>query len=152
MEGNTIPVRVKSGHPARIASNGFGFINAGNLFTNPKVTRHYGPVTLTGSERCAQQYELQSGVDTNPYEAPSKSPTVSNQESMEQPPTVETRTDDDRSPGSGRRPSCKPASEKPTLEAIRVQDLRTRPLQNVEDIGAPNTERRRLMRYEEHAI
>jgi len=49
MEGNTIPVRVKSGHPAtiqtaRIASNGFGFnnlnINAGNPFTNPKVVEN----------------------------------------------------------------------------------------------------------------
>jgi len=108
MEGNTIPVRVKSGHPARIASHGVGFVNAGNPFTNPKVTRHYGP----GSERFAQQYELQSGVDTNPYEAPSKSPTVSHQESMEQPPTVETRTDDGRPPLSARRPSYQPTSEK----------------------------------------
>jgi len=71
---------------------------------------------------------------------------------MEQPPTVETRTDDDRSPGSARRPSYKPAFEKPTLEAIRVQDLHNQPLQKAEDAGAPNTERRRLMRYEEHAI
>jgi hypothetical protein len=156
MEGNTIPVRVKSGNPSRIANNGFGFINAGNPFTNPKVTRHYGP----GSERFAQQYELQSGVDTNPYEAPSKSQTVSNQEesrnhSME-PPTVESRTDEGRSPGSARRPSYKPASEKPALEAVRVQDLQTRPLPQAGDAGqnttAPNTERRRLMRYEEHAI
>ena len=158
MEGNTIPVRVKSGNPLRIASNGVGFINTGNPLTNPKVTRHYANNNnAPGSERFAQQYELQSGVDTNPYEAPSKSQTVSNQEesrnhSME-PPTVET--DEGRSPGA-RRPSYKPASERPTLEAIRVQDLQTRPLPQAEDAGqnttAPNTERRRLMRYEEHAI
>ena len=108
-----------------------------------------------GSEmyQFAHQYELQSGgADTNPYEAPSKSPTVTNHDSLEHPtspPNIQIASEDEHSPGPGsaRLMSYDPSIEKQTLDAIRVHDLKTE-----ENTSAPNTERRKMMKYEEHAI